>query len=183
MGGTGGTTPPVFSPLNSADDDVSLPSLARRPATFTFVEEDGVVAEFGVPTLADEADSRCSTSVGLTGTAGISSAKSSQAFKGDPLSDLRLAMLGFADIFFSSLFFAGGGVADRLDTLGALVFDLDLGVCPRPSSLRSASAVSASTFCIESDCLGVRPKYEVDGLMELGGVPARLLTEDDPRRN
>ena len=105
-------------------------------------------------------------SAGRLGTAGVSSARSSQESSGDPL--FKLLALGLPESFFF-----GGGVAVRAAALA-----LDFGV--NPSSLRSASAVSASTFCIESDCLSGREKYEVDGLMAWG---EKLLVDVDPRRN
>lgn len=93
------------------------------------------------------------------------SPRSSQESRGDPL--FKLVALALAESFFF-----GGGVA----VLAALAFDFGVN----PSSLRSASAVSGSTFCIESDCFNERLKYEFEGLMA-GGV--RLFTDVEPRRN
>jgi hypothetical protein len=197
-GGTGGT---AFSGA-ALSCDATDPSLPLRPGNLPGVEE-GVVAEvgsesleLGVPVkLLDEDDSRLSTlrSADLraiaAGTAGTSSPRSSQLFKGDSFSPTLpvLALLSFRSLLVGVF---RGGVPDLLVIELAPVdnFCLPLpfpGVLPNPSSFLNASAVSASTsrdqlpafkvFC--ESAAGIEPrlsrtgwvKYEAEGL-KLGGV-------------
>jgi hypothetical protein len=135
--------------------DTSLPADVRRDFSFA---EDGVVEvvgrdsrEVGVPTNeVEDDDSRFSgisspndLSLPRGGTAGSSSAMSIQVLSGelDSGSDVTLCLPdGLSDIF-------DFGVPGRLDgpTADILALLLFLGVPPRPSSLRRASAVSRST--------------------------------------
>jgi hypothetical protein len=159
-GGTGGTIAGVASSPPECTETSLLP-LALLPF-LSLPPEEGVVDEVGsevesrdvgVPmTLVEEEDSRLATvSAGLdnlprAGTAGTSSARSTQLFSGE-----SCILLGF----FAGAPFFPAGVPGRLEILVVLVLGFARGVFfpgveLRPSSLRSASSVSGSTALPES---------------------------------